>query len=166
MITNQTSPSSSSIPTTQASNEPARHVLVPIDFSVESVAALRAAASAAAKYHAHLTLLNVVECGTIYRGAEVPGSHRRLQQSHGRRLWDLVETVLPSSIEVDVIVGDGDPECEINRIAAQRHIDCIVVGRHHRRHWFGGDTARKVAESAPCQVIVLNGDDEVVAFKA
>ena len=139
--------------------EQQKNVLVPIDFSEESVGALRAAVSAAGRANARLTLLNVVEGGTIYRGTEVPGSRRKIQESHGRRLEHLADTEVPGSLAMDLIVGDGEPGSEINRIAAQRHVDCIVVGEHHHRHWFGGDTARKVADSAPCPVIVLKGED-------
>ncbi len=157
-----------STPTVQqaSTGEHKKNVLVPIDFSEESVSALRAAVSAAGRANARLTLLNVVEEGTIYRGTEVPGSRRKMQESRGRRLEHLADTEVPASLDADLIVGDGEPGSEINRIAAQRHVDCIVVGEHHRRHWFGGDTARKIADTAPCPVIVLKGEDVAGAVPA
>jgi nucleotide-binding universal stress UspA family protein len=131
-------------------------ILVPIDFSPESIAALREAASTAVQTHANLTLLNVVEGKALYRGNCTPDAQYKVQQSHARQMEQLAETVLPADITANLIVVDGDPAGEIKRIAEERHVDCIMIGSHqHRQHWFGSGTAKKVHDSAPCKVIVL-----------
>ena len=151
---------------TETSGEQPTNVLVPIDFSPESLAALRAAVSAAGRSNAHITLLNIVEQPLIYRGTEVPGSRRRLQESRGQQLEHLADVEVPASMTSDVIVGSGEPGYEINRIATQRNVDCIVLAEHQRHAWFGGDTARKVADAAPCKVIVLKGKDTTSSVPA
>jgi nucleotide-binding universal stress UspA family protein len=142
---------------THRSGTQGQKILVPIDFSPESVAALRSAASTAARTNARLTLLHIVESGVVFRGSEVPASHRKLQELNGVRMEELVEQELPPSISAEVIVTSGDPATEIVSIAAERDIDCILVGEHHHhgwRRWWGGHTAQKVAKSAACEVIL------------
>ena len=146
------SSSSSTLPSHQ------KHILVPIDFSPESVGALRAAVKEAEKSSARLTLLNIVESCCVYRGQAVPAWNRRVRESHGQRMAILAETEVPATVPADLIVGDGEPPCEINRIAKLRHVDCIVLGEHQHHNWWGSaSTARKVADSALCEVIVLSG---------
>ena len=133
-------------------------ILVPIDFSPESVAALHDATSAATQIHANLILLHVVESKAFYRGNYSPGAQYKVLQFRARQLEQLAETELPAGIAANLVVVEGDPASEITRIAQERHVDRIMVGSHQRRqHWFGKGTAEEVHDSAPNKVIVLRG---------
>jgi len=144
-----------------------KSILVPIDFSPESVAALRDATCIAARTHAKLILLNVVEGKTYYRGNYSPGAQFKVLQSHARQMEQLAETELPANVAVNLIVVEGDPASEIKRFAQERQVDRIMVGSHqHRQHWFGKGTAKEVHASAPSKVVVLRSLATAAAIPA
>jgi len=169
MTTNHSSTANSSTSANQSGqvNGHQKSILVPIDFSPESVAALRDATCIAAQTHANLILLNVVEGKTFYRGNYSPGAQSKVLQSHARQMEQLAETELPASVAVNMIVVEGDPAIEIKRIAKERNVDRIIVGMHqHRRHWFGKSTAKEVHQSAPSKVVVLRSLSTALAIPA
>jgi len=138
-----------------------KEILVPIDFSQSSVNALRHAAFLAAKQGAHLTLLNVLEEPASFRALDLAAQEHRRQHDHARRLQKLVDRELDLGIAANMVVRTRNPSHEIWLVAAQRHSDLIVMGRHEHhglRRWFRGHTVRRVANNAPCPVIILNDD--------
>gem|GEM_PF-1644474 len=147
------------------SNRPAvsgykcREIMVPVDFSMPSLRALRHAAMLAQKENAHLTLLNVIEEPVSFRSLDKPFRERSRLESRELGLEDLARRELPHDVAAHIVVCEGNPATEITRMAAQRHTDLIVVGCH-RHHWlvrlFRGHTAARVIEQAPCPVVVLN----------
>ena len=136
-----------------------KEILVPIDFSQSSVNALRHAASLAASQGAHLTLLNVMEEPTSFRALDLAAQEHRRQHDHAQQLQQLADRELAPDIAANLVVRTGNPSHEIALVAAQRHSDLIVLGRHEHhgfRRWFHGHTVRHVADNAPCPVMVLN----------
>ncbi len=136
-----------------------KEILVPVDFSGESVAALHRAADIAAQEHAHLTVLNVVEEPGSIRTLDATGQQAAHQHEHASRLRQLAERELGPEVSAELLVRDGEPSQEIARVAAQRHADLIVLGRHrhHGLHrWFHGHTASRVARLVHCRVMVLD----------
>ncbi len=138
-----------------------REILVPIDFSQSSVNALRHAASLAVKQGAHLTLLNVMQEPVTFRSLDLAAQEYRRQHDHIQQLQHLVDHELDPAIATNMVIRTGDPSNEIALVAAQRHADLIVLGRHEHhglRRWFHGHTVRHVVDTAPCPVMVLNDD--------
>lgn len=138
-----------------------KEILVPIDFSQSSVNALRHAACLAARQGAHLTLLNVMEEPVSFRALDLAAQEHRRQHDHVRQLQQLVDRELDPDIAANMVVRTGNPSDEIALAAAQRHSDLIVMGRHEHhglRRLLRGHTVRKVADNAPCPVMVLNDD--------
>jgi nucleotide-binding universal stress UspA family protein len=136
-----------------------REILVPIDFSQSSVNALRHAAALAAKTKAHLTLLNVMDEPVSFRALDLAAQEYQRQHDHARQLQQLADRELAPTIAANLLVRTGNPSHEISLVAAQRHSDLIVMGRHEHhglRRWFHGHTVRRVADNAPCPVMVLN----------
>ena len=136
-----------------------REIMVPVDFSMSSLRALRHAAVLAQKENAHLTLLNVIDEPLSFRSLDKPSRERSRLASRASGLEELVARELPPGVAVHIVVCEGNPATEITRVAAQRRTDLIVVGCH-RHHWlvrlFRGHTAARVIEQSPCPVVVLN----------
>ena len=139
-----------------------RRILVPIDFSETSHAALEEAADLASRFDAELHLLHVVENNSA-SVSEIALAYPIFQSY----IHDLVKTAaaqmdglrLPASIarvpERKVVVGA--PIDRINDYAAEHDIDLIVMGTHGRTgpsHWLMGSVAERVVRSAPCPVLV------------
>jgi nucleotide-binding universal stress UspA family protein len=136
-----------------------KEILVPVDFSGESVAALHRAADIAAQEHAHLTVLNVVKEPASIRTLDAAGRQAAHQHDHASRLQQLAERELGSEVSAELLVRDGEPSQEIARVAAQRHADLIVLGRHRHhgwRRWFRSRTVSRVARLVHCRVMVLD----------
>jgi nucleotide-binding universal stress UspA family protein len=133
-------------------------ILVPIDFSESSVTALRCARALAEKGKTHVILLNVVEGRGSFRTLDVVGQQRACYTQRAERLHELADRELGSQVAARIEVREGTPSEEIVRLASQRRVDLIVVGRHqHRglRHWLRGHTASHLSKWAPCPVLLL-----------
>jgi universal stress protein A len=144
---------------TAATHVGRKEILVPIDFSESSVKALRHAAGLAAKDQAHLTLVNVVDEPVSFRTLDLPGQQRGQRKEHARQLQELARRELGPDVAAGIVICDGNPSREITRLAARQRADLIIVGRHERHglhRWFRGRTASRVADTAPCPVVVLN----------
>jgi nucleotide-binding universal stress UspA family protein len=147
------------VPETAAAHARKKEILVPIDFSESSVKALRHAAGLAAKDQAHLTLLNVVEEPASFRTLDTQGQQRGRRQEHARQLQELARRELGPNMAAGILICAGNPSREITRVAARRHADLIVMGRHEHhglRRWFHGRTASRIARNASCPVMVLD----------
>ena len=135
-----------------------RRFLVPIDFSEESLKALRHAHDLAAGGKAELTLLNVIEEPLSFRTLDRVGQQHARKKERLARLEGLAQEETGSGISVKTLVCDGSPAKEITRFAAQTLPDMIIVGRHEHHgfgRWFHGHTASRLARQAPCTLIVL-----------
>jgi len=136
-----------------------RHVLCAIDLDDKAVHVLRRAAALAGLASAELNIVHVVEyvppLDMDYivppveevEAALLDAAHTRLEKltaeagiEHGRRE-----------------VVSGRPGREIVRLAAEREVDLIVVGRHKRHGLVGvpGSTSERVVRDAPCDTLVV-----------
>ena len=139
-----------------------RRILVPIDFSKLSQAAVPWATSLAAQFDAEIVLLHVVEKfpidyllgGELLNHTMVPlmkqseadleGMATGLSKSTGRNL--------------SAVVREGKPFEEICRAAETLSVDLIVLTTHGYtglKHVWLGSTAERVVRHAPCPVLVV-----------
>ena len=135
-------------------------ILVPLDFSACSEAALTYAVTLATKCDANLHLLHVLSQGDSDRSSRSRSEaiHRTSQLI--TRLSEIRE-VLAEGIVRNVL--SGIPTDEIVRYATEKHIDLIVMGTHGRTglaHLVLGSVAEKVLKSAPCPVVTVRANEK------
>jgi nucleotide-binding universal stress UspA family protein len=141
-----------------------RRILVPVDFSACSRAALDYASFLAQRLGATVDVVHVWDAPP-YLGPEVllhiPGETRlTLAQFAGARAQRDLEHFLASVEHPGVVKGrveTGDPCDTILRLAAEGY-DLIVMGTHGRSglaHVLLGSVAEKVVRRAPCPVLTI-----------
>jgi nucleotide-binding universal stress UspA family protein len=143
-------------------------ILVPTDFSQQSMAAFEMARELADSTGGRLTLLTVVEfpAQMSYLAAEVPGamldaSFRQTAEhiltETKKSLADLAKRLGPRC--KDTIAVDGiSASHEILRIANERKVDLIVIATHGRTGIVRvalGSTAERVVREAHCPVLTV-----------
>lgn len=134
-----------------------RTVVVPMDFSSCSLAALEHAAALAATTGGTVHLLHVVKPVATGLGgieavpADVIGRFRE-------RLRLLAEAARPRGPRTATYVCSGSVDDEIIRYATESRADLIVMGTHGRSGWghvsLGGTTERVVRRSV-CPVLTV-----------
>jgi nucleotide-binding universal stress UspA family protein len=135
-------------------------MLCPVDFSDESVLALRRAASIAAQSGATLAALHVADV-LLVRAAQ--GAYHREVVAHqrARSLKDMVEAIrsdaATSALDISPYVVVGDPAAEICKFCHEHEIDLIVMASHQVKRYrpLFGSVADGVIRSAPVPVLVF-----------
>jgi nucleotide-binding universal stress UspA family protein len=140
-------------------------ILCPIDFSENSLEALRYAAHTALKENATVYLIHIVDSrvydygGPIYE-PEMPAMKPVVDQASKDRLRDKLLEKVPEEIQgrVETVISFGVPFVEIIKAAKDYDIDLIVMGTHGRSgvsHILIGSVAEKVVRKAPCPVLTV-----------
>jgi CBS domain-containing protein/nucleotide-binding universal stress UspA family protein len=135
-------------------------ILVPIDYSAPSTAALRLAAEIAGAFQGRLIALHLLPM-EVYALAEYPvvaPDGKRLEDERSR-LETHVRAVLGDAAPAfEVQVGWGSPFLQIVDCAVERRADLIVIGTHGRtglKHALLGSVAEKTVRLAPCPVLTV-----------
>lgn len=137
-------------------------ILIPVDFSDCSDAAVKYGYALADAFGASVHLLNVVQDPyTLPWAAEgfaapVGDLLADWETQARRRLAEIVPTTAAATTVVKTQVGSPHPE--IVRYAAQHQIDLIVLGTHGRGpvgHVLLGSVAERVVRTAPCPVLTV-----------
>ena len=136
---------------------PRRAIVVPIDFSDDSLATLQAAKEMVDDL-AHLHVLHIL---TVWEPNE-PGVIWEMvdEQSRADQAADELEKKIAEQgmSGVQVVVRFGDPGHEIAGYAEEIDADLIVVSSHGRRgltRLLIGSTAERVSRLAHCPVLML-----------
>jgi len=127
-----------------------RHVLVPIDLSDGSRAALASASVLARAFSARLTALYVSPRGVHDQGA--------LEDELRSFVASFVAPAAGEPVPVVVEARAGDAADEILACGRERGADLIVLGMHSRRpvgRWFLGSVTEDVARRADCAVLAV-----------
>ena len=148
-----------------------RKILVPTDFSEDSVLAFRTALSIAATYQARIFLLHVIS-NTLQRSL----SDYCLDQNIVERVMNesivfsnekLKETIdrCQNNGKVKIIpdVRKGQPYEEILNVASERKIDLIVIASHGEtglKKYFIGSITEKVMKEAKCPVLLIRSQEK------
>jgi len=135
----------------------AHRILVPIDFSPYSDAALALATSLARDGDGTLVLAHVEVIPLSAAGGEFMYA---IPEPPTEELLDKLEHVVPpdSHIPVERRLLAGDPADAIIRLAESENIDLIVMGTHGRRglrRLLMGSVAEAVVRAAPCPVLTV-----------
>lgn len=136
---------------------PLRSVVVPVDFSEQSFAALdRALEFVDATHKVHmvhvLPAIDPAEPGVIWNTVDDESRSRHAEQALLQRLSDAKHE------GVDIAVRFGEPGHEIADYAAGIEADMIIMPSHGRtgiKRWLIGSVAERVVRLAHCPVLVL-----------
>jgi nucleotide-binding universal stress UspA family protein len=141
---------------------PKNKVLVAVDFSDGSRAALHYAAQLTEAFNAAVTVLNVVEVndGWLKIGAdEFPVMDEQLRESTRLRLADFTREN-GGARSWQCLTRLGKPVEEIIRTADELGVDVVVIatrGLAGLKHALIGSTAEAVVRRAPCAVWIVPG---------
>lgn len=136
---------------------PKQSVVVPVDFSDESIAAVDAAL-ALVEDAAHLHIIHVLpiitdyEAGLIWNTVSDQTRTEHAQLAIRERLSD------PKYEKIQVAVSFGDAGTEIAGFAENKRADLIVIPSHGRtglKRLLIGSVAERVVRLAHCPVLVL-----------
>lgn len=141
-----------------------KRILVPMDFSPPSDAALEYARSLAARYGASLQLLHVAE--DPYRAfysaevlvPEVEGLRDEILAETANRLTACLRPADLAEFRATAESIIGTPATSIVEYAGGHDIDLIVMGTHGRggmSHLLMGSVAERVVRTAPCPVLTV-----------
>jgi len=141
-------------------------ILVPIDMSVFSVAALQYAEDIAEHFGAEIVVLHIAEEDDL--AARIPKKEKeqmttkeidqRLKSTIAHMLLD--HNVVTQSMRIEI--RHGSPAQEIVNAAPDLHADLIVMCTHGRSgvsHILMGSVAEKVVRNATCPVLTLKPDE-------
>lgn len=135
-------------------------VLVGVDFSASSVAALDEAIELAAGEGARVVALHAYRVSPV--GAAILGwaeLDAAVAASADRELGDIVRTRRRSGVQIIPVVRRGKPEEQIRELADEMGAELIVLGARRRRHaWDAlvrGHVANRVMRTASAPVLTL-----------
>jgi len=144
-----------------------RKILVPIDFSDHSSAALELAIDLARSYGATLQLLH---CYPIDPGAISPygivipeGFDRDVRDAAGRELGRWADKATAAKVPVEEHLAASFPAEAIARAADELGADLIVMGTRGLsglRHVLLGSIAERVLRLAPCPVLTVKAPEK------
>ncbi len=144
------------------------NVLVPIDFSECSDAALRRALDLASRLDGKVTLLNVIDTSpflvtTQESYVDLMGLTREFRTKSQAALDDLATRADPEGRTIAArVVHEGRAAQAIVDCAREMAFDLIVIGTHGRTglsRFFLGSVAERVVRLAPCDVLVVHPGD-------
>jgi nucleotide-binding universal stress UspA family protein len=147
----------------QEAISPYRRVIVPVDFSVHSISALRFAQQIAPA--AELLLFHAYECPyeSELHAANVPDQtiekyHTDRRNQATSNMESLRDRTLASGAATTISVECGNAKTDIAAKAAELGSDLIVMGKHGRTligEFFLGGVTRHTVARAPCDVAVV-----------
>ncbi len=137
------------------------HILIPVDFSPSSNAAVNSGIAMARRFRARVTLLHVVEMHLAYESAFPADSlalKREMAEQAHRLLSALVSPEDQDDLSVQTIVKIGSIEHEIFETIREQRPDVVVMGTHGRG-LFGrfliGSVAQDMLRRSPVPVLTV-----------
>ena len=139
-------------------------ILVPLDFSAPSDAALEYARTVATRFGASLHLLHVADdpYRALYSAEvyvpEVEGLRDEILTDATGRLKDRLQSSDIRELGATAEAVIGTPPSSIVEYAESHDIDLIVMGTHGRggmSHLLMGSVAERVVRTAPCPVLTV-----------
>jgi len=140
-----------------------KQILIPVDFSEQSTAALRLGADMAGRFRAAVTVLHVYDPLPFAVSPEYeqysPEQRKRLAMELEKALSAAKQRAhTAGAMDVQTKLLEGNPPAAIAEFAAAGHFDLIVMGTHGRRgleHALLGSVAERVVRTAPCPVLAV-----------
>jgi universal stress protein A len=140
-------------------------ILVPVDFSKHSEAAMELARGLAQNFHAEICLLHVYSDAITWSppyGPPMPVDHGlRIERAALEQFDEWREKTCPADLTVTSFIRRGDPSTEIVELARESQADLIVMGTRGAtglRRVLMGSVAERTVRCAPCPVITTKSD--------
>jgi nucleotide-binding universal stress UspA family protein len=147
-----------------------KRILIPVDFSARSRAALRYAVELARQTGAEIVLLHVVPPPSgiqtridAYVGLPLPRVPAHVLDDARARLETLRTSIDHEGVCIGSQVEVGDPAASIVQVATDGTHDLIVVGTRGRAGLSDlllGSVAKRLLSCAPCPVVTLRANSE------
>jgi len=148
--------------------KPFKHILVPVDFSVDASTAIQLAADLSQKYGAQLTLLHVREL-VVPAAPNAPFygtlacAEDQIQRDESLLESVKEEAIAAGATHIETLVAEnGNPSSRIVSFATRRECDLIVLSTHGRSgvsHMLLGSIAENVIRTARCPVLTTRPAD-------
>lgn len=143
-----------------------KKIVVPMDFSASSMAALATASDLAQQYHAEIYLLHVIPMLKITTGMEFPTTFNPRQEfldgaekDSAKRFAELGSNLASRGIEANSKVEIGnDVVGNVLMVLTQERADLLVISTHGMSGWrpvVFGSIAEKIVKLAECPVLLL-----------
>lgn len=135
------------------------HILVPVDFSEQSLIALRQSYNLARLTRAELTLINVID-ESFHLPFFAPKEDKTMEKKIQKALEQLShETSVESGVLVHHLVVRGKVYEEVQKVAKKLKCSFIVMGTNGSTGLkkFIGSNALRVIRESPCPVITIKG---------
>lgn len=139
-----------------------KKIICPIDFSISSFAALKAATDLAMQYSAELYLVHVVgppHCGLMLSKSEYEWCRKRELSLTKMLLRKAIKDRVSKYLTAHSIIRRGDSADQIVQTASKKKADIIVMATHGRtglKHMVFGSVTDKVVSNAPCPVLIIH----------
>ena len=133
-------------------------ILVPTDFSEDSLTAVREARRFQQLTQADVVLVHVTEPAFDGLRIHTGDFHDQMQAAARRQLEALVSTHFGSATAATTLVKDGRAGDVICELARAMNVDVIIIATHGitaMKHFMLGSVAEKVVRHAPCSVLVV-----------
>jgi nucleotide-binding universal stress UspA family protein len=149
-----------------------KRILVPVDFSLRSRAALGYAVALARQTGAEIEVLHVVPAPShltvavdAYLGLPLPHASSTMLSDAQDRMDALVTCLDHAGVIVHQKIEEGDPAATIVQLATDDAHDLIVLGTHGRvglAELILGSVAKRLITCAPCPVVTLRAHEAAV----
>ena len=145
-----------------------KKILVPTDFSLTSLKALRYGIELAKHFGGELVVLHVVEKPTFapsFRSTKSTASELDAEV----RAWaegeldKMIKNEAPSDVRVRTVLRGGAAAQQIIGMAKELDVDLVVMGTAgvgFLQHMVMGSVAEKVLRKAPCAVLTVRQDEK------
>jgi nucleotide-binding universal stress UspA family protein len=138
-----------------------KQVLVPVDFSPPSRLALSHGIAFARKFHARLTLLNVVEASTAVMYT-FPTESARIDKEHHEQAWRMLSALVSpedqDDLDLQILVKTGNIEEDIFSTIRDVKADVVVMGTHGRGllgRTFIGSVTQHMLRKVPVPILTV-----------
>ena len=136
-----------------------QRILIPIDFSETSSAAVRYGIELARTFGAQIVMLHVGDQARSDLDKEFPlGLDGGVEDGVRERILKVLTPADQRELKPKLVTRPGAPAGEIVEYASEHQIDIIVMGTHGRGlvgHAVMGSVAEKVVRTAPCPVLTV-----------
>lgn len=143
-----------------------RNILVAVDESQASRAALDLAARLAVGLRARVSVVHVVEVNAASATFAMTGIPAQTLATWTRGMLERAMTRVPAGVHGEMIVRQGAAADQILVAVKESHADILVMGRHNRgrlEKLFLGSTAEAVLHQAACPVLTVCQPPQVEA---
>ena len=145
---------------------PLKSILVGVDFTSCSAAALRQAIRIARFHHATLRVVHILDSHvvadmkTAFPGVPEAELHARFIQGV-RRNWEQFTAAIDGAEQLEIIVKVDHPAAGLLKLTSEFAADLLVLGTRGRtnlRDLIMGSTAERVLRETPCSILAVKAE--------